>query len=112
MELKPGDKICKECNGSGIINPEKRFDGGTIVAICSSCDGDGKFDWIEQVVGKKQFIKNPDKSIIARVDAPDNPQEEDFYFDTTLKMPMIFINNKWKPFDYFGANFETKIRRN
>lgn len=111
MKLNPSDKMCLTCNGSGIIPPSERKDGGTIAAICSDCDGDGKFDWVEQVVGKKKFNIDPNRTIVAYVEPPDNPREADFYFNTTLKMPMIFTNNRWKPFDYFGDGYEAKSRR-
>lgn len=110
MDLNPGDKICEICNGSGMIGIEKRFDGGTIATICHVCDGDGKFDWIEQAVGKKRYVQNPDKPIVARMEAPSNPKEEDFYFDTVLKVPRIYRNNRWKIFDYFGENVGIKTR--
>jgi hypothetical protein len=104
--LNPSDKICDECNGTGYIIAEKRTDGGTIAAICRVCDGDGKFDWVEIIVGKKPFVRKRDKMIVSYYDPPSNPEEEDFYYDLTLKSPMLFRDGKWKPFDYFGAEYE------
>jgi hypothetical protein len=111
MILNPTDKICEECEGTGVIPVERRTDGGTIAAICPKCDGDGKFDWIEQAIGKKRFIRNPDTCIIALTEPPSNPKEEDYYFDTTLKIPRIYRNKEWKTFDYFGENVGIKTRR-
>ena len=55
MELEEGEIICLECNGSGrqgfTISHSKGSERLTI--NCQQCDGDGKFDWIENVLGKK-----------------------------------------------------------
>jgi DnaJ-class molecular chaperone len=49
-----GEEICKNCCGSGI----KPFPGSLVytkvVLRCSICNGNGKVDWIEKVVGVKQ----------------------------------------------------------
>ena len=49
LKLKFGEVICNECSGLG------RKSGTN--SICEKCDGDGKLDWVENIVGKrkKQF---------------------------------------------------------
>jgi len=43
MELKEGEVICPECNGTG----------GEGSWWCMHCHGTGKLDWVESIVGKK-----------------------------------------------------------
>lgn len=45
MELKESEIICDKCKGSG---------NSISHHLCSKCWGDGKMDWIENIVGKKQ----------------------------------------------------------
>jgi len=44
MKLKEGEIKCPECDGTGIDKKQ---------LFCFKCYGDGKLDWIETVVGKK-----------------------------------------------------------
>ncbi len=46
-KLKEGDVYCEKCNGIGIINQNPAWE-------CERCQGEGKLDWIENVVGKKK----------------------------------------------------------
>jgi len=43
---------CKECNGTGEIE----VTGVDYNYTCPVCKGDGKFDWIEAIVGKKHSL--------------------------------------------------------
>ena len=60
IELNDGDVICPKCKGSG--KPE--FNGikkGELFLTkpfpeCEHCNGEGKLDWVEAVVGKQKFI--------------------------------------------------------
>jgi RecJ-like exonuclease len=48
MNLNPGEIICDECLGTG---------ASLAYNLCPKCQGVGKLDWIEAVVGKKnEFI--------------------------------------------------------
>ena len=52
--LKPGDVICNKCNGSGDDSRYEEFlDKDKYYYKCPKCQGEGKLDWIENVVGKK-----------------------------------------------------------
>ena len=51
IELNDGEMICSRCDGSGVHY--NRNDKSTFV--CSKCNGDGKLDWIENIVGKFRF---------------------------------------------------------
>jgi DnaJ-class molecular chaperone len=66
LELKPGEVKCDKCKGTGIINnstyvvelPGVKYTSTTssesLIGIkCKKCKGEGKMDWIENVVGKK-----------------------------------------------------------
>jgi DnaJ-class molecular chaperone len=66
MDLKPGEIICDKCKGEGTIfypyNKQIRW------CECRKCQGDGKVDWIENVVGKEKqdFISGVDYGIKTR----------------------------------------------
>jgi len=45
-----GKVVCSKCSGVGVVR-EGWF--------CSKCWGDGKLDWIENVVGRKGFNIKP-----------------------------------------------------
>lgn len=42
--------VCSKCGGKG----KKRFEW-----LCPKCLGEGRLDWIENVVGKRRFIIRP-----------------------------------------------------
>ena len=50
--LGPGDHYCKHCNGTG-KDPRTVNDNPWGAWECDYCNGEGKLDWIENVVGKK-----------------------------------------------------------
>ena len=45
FKLKKGEVHCDKCAGSGVI---EKFE------VCTKCNGEGKLDWVEAVVGKKK----------------------------------------------------------
>ncbi len=49
--LEEGEYICSQCNGTGNLSNTPIF--GT----CPKCSGDGKVDWIENIVGKDRNRK-------------------------------------------------------
>jgi DnaJ-class molecular chaperone len=49
MKLNEGEVLCDNCNGSG----ESLFPYQALKKECTKCQGDGKLDWVEAVVGKK-----------------------------------------------------------
>jgi DnaJ-class molecular chaperone len=56
--------ICDRCEGDGIIfDRRKKFYEQweswyeTHTSVCPKCHGDGKLDWIENIVGKKESNK-------------------------------------------------------
>ncbi len=53
--LKDGDAfICKECGGTGKVREKRdRWSRRVVRRNCPVCEGDGKLDWIEKIVGKK-----------------------------------------------------------
>ncbi len=56
MDLILGEYICKECNGTGLLNsyrPKQPLDPIFIVYDCTWCEGSGKADWVTNIVGKK-----------------------------------------------------------
>ncbi len=64
-KLKKGEVKCDKCEGNGLAKKPKIFrdSGGTYITIdmnhtCRKCKGDGKLDWIENIVGKEQGTKS------------------------------------------------------
>ena len=57
-DLQIGEVICSQCNGKRRIKTDKpswwvvRFKA--VESLCPKCWGDGKMDWIENVIGKKR----------------------------------------------------------
>lgn len=58
MDLEDGEIICKKCEGTGkTIFTEQRGKGFYPIKIqCTRCKGEGKLDWIENLVGMKSII--------------------------------------------------------
>lgn len=61
MNLKQSEVICDKCKGTGydlkipqVENNETYYQNHY---PCDKCQGDGKLDWIEAVVGKKKSIR-------------------------------------------------------
>lgn len=52
IELKEGERFCFKCDGKGCA-PKKKEGLRTVMLKCNECLGDGKIDWIEEVIGKK-----------------------------------------------------------
>jgi len=56
-DLQDGEVVCSKCNGKRQIKTDKppwwRLNFKEL-EICSKCWGDGKLDWIENVIGKKK----------------------------------------------------------
>lgn len=48
IELFPGEEICQGCKGTGVsaINDHWQIQ-------CRKCHGEGKIDWISNVIGEK-----------------------------------------------------------
>lgn len=56
---------CNECNGTGRL-PDQIHGNVTFTnCICKKCQGVGKLDWIENVVGKKRNIHEIDAGLYA-----------------------------------------------
>mgnify|MGYP002628953280 CR=1 FL=1 len=63
MEIEPGEVICDKCNGTGetirlfMFNYSGMNEHGERKDMCPKCKGDGKLDWIDNVLGKKPVFK-------------------------------------------------------
>ncbi len=50
LKLEEGEMICDKCDGKGTIT--SRIDTNC-ASMCQKCQGLGKVDWVENIVGKK-----------------------------------------------------------
>lgn len=50
LNLEEGEIICDKCNGRGVNPIKNKFE---FPIPCNKCQGLGKLDWIENIVGKK-----------------------------------------------------------
>ncbi len=61
MNLKDGEVICNQCKGTGHPNNNKvNYNSRSLFPVphvCDKCNGVGKLDWIEVIVGKKHLRK-------------------------------------------------------
>lgn len=53
IELKDGEVVCPKCNGN-TLNNDPYYDSKDYETwYCDKCNGTGKLDWVENIVGKK-----------------------------------------------------------
>jgi len=52
LHLEEWEMLCNECNGSGDDPSSKTF-----TTICPKCQGAGKVDWLENILGKKRILR-------------------------------------------------------
>ena len=57
MELKEGEVLCPDCKGSGNQAKWDTIPDYRVTLECETCNGTGKLDWIEAVVGKKKELE-------------------------------------------------------
>ena len=57
MTINDDEVLCDKCNGLGYLLNEFRIskNNNKFHKVCPKCLGDGSFDWIENIVGKKDF---------------------------------------------------------
>ncbi len=61
MDLKEGEIICDKCRGTGSIKVKRdptKSGPYRPTMICLKCLGEGKFDWIENIIGVKTRFFN------------------------------------------------------
>ncbi len=65
MKVEEGEMACNDCKGTGNIE----FNADVLIT-CIKCQGAGKVDWIENIVGKKLLERIPtQKAIKAYINA-------------------------------------------
>jgi DnaJ-class molecular chaperone len=72
-KLKKGEIICDKCDGSGCI-PKKQWTMVDYKHIsydwsykCDKCKGEGKLDWVENVVGKKPLPEEVERERLRKI---------------------------------------------
>ena len=57
ITLEEGERFCTKCDGKGKVPRNNTILGQTVILlVCNECLGDGKIDWVEEVVGKKRMV--------------------------------------------------------
>jgi len=59
MNLTLGEVKCKRCKGRGLVRVNLR---DKLECMCPKCWGDGKLDWIENVIGRRGFSSSSDST--------------------------------------------------
>lgn len=54
VTLEEGEYFCRKCSGSGVVPRSNASNKVVGNLICDKCLGEGKLDWIEKAVGKRQ----------------------------------------------------------
>ena len=78
MDLKPGEIRCDQCDGKGFI--VNKYFGKP---VCNKCNGTGKLDWVEAVVGKKNNLH------------PYEPEKGFTYLNTRDDNVYTYDGNRW-----------------
>ncbi len=89
-KLKDHEMICSKCDGQG-------YDEALIK--CPKCLGDGKLDWVENVVGKNSKPENPMNFGIFWHEAsdtpPPGPSSNDAYINTKDNSMYVYDGKQW-----------------
>jgi len=98
MKLGPGEIKCYQCKGTGYELEINDYPYGyRIHPPCSKCNGDGKLDWIENIVGKK--IPNPTMNGVTWLPSstvkPKNAQVGQAYIDSNSDECYIYDGTVW-----------------
>jgi len=105
IKLNKGEIICPECNGIGIystsvnyhtveyrnekINIPTHIDRNE----CSKCKGEGKLDWVENLVGKNN--RNSSNITFGNF-GPSSPEKGNIYYDGTVECFRIYDGKTWQ----------------
>jgi len=98
MKLKEGEHICHKCDGKGSWYEETEF--GDLHTTCTWCWGNGKVDWIENVVGVQNPFVFDSSSITVSLHSsqPPSAQPGDLFIDNTdssVVVLMQYDGQKW-----------------
>lgn len=111
MDLKPGESICDKCNGTGIdknsiyvvrlpnsfyVPYEPPHVVKTICWLkCNKCLGEGKVDWIENIIRKRKPEFYIDSHLMRSTKKPIYPNDGDMYYNMSKKIVYLYAVNKW-----------------
>lgn len=60
MKLNKGEIVCPDCNGDSWIHEEVKEKGIVYTRYCRYCDGEGKLEWIDNLVNKNKLYTQKD----------------------------------------------------
>jgi hypothetical protein len=101
VNLKKGEYLCKPCNGWGrILNEDSLL--RTPFLKCPVCLGDGKLDWIENIVGKQEENIQGENTWRPRAvtgvivkNEPPNPKKGMKFYDMDKRCLKVFDGKDW-----------------
>lgn len=109
IKVGDGEVICDKCNGTGCL-AELQLRGIVRHDECPKCEGDGKLDWIDNVMGKKKSLREiPTQAAIEQyvdsvtsgltwhaADSPPNiPSKGDAFHNTSDNSMHVFDGKSW-----------------
>jgi len=95
MILEEGEMVCHKCKGKGHWYEESEF--GDSLIICQWCQGKGKVDWIENIVGARSefdFVDSGSFQISLSPDEPPKLAPGEMYVDSSGVL-MQYDGQKW-----------------
>ncbi len=92
--LDETEMICDKCNGKGIIPP--KLNSNAWPSICTKCQGDGKVDWISNIMGKPRNPQIYDtSSFVVYHTSPPIGSKGDMWFDPMTNRSKRFDGYRW-----------------
>lgn len=82
MNFKPGEMICEVCNGHRYIKKNN------VKIPCFHCQGTGKLDWIENIIGKTFQLSPCSRSTLG-------PWINSIFYDKVTNKLKQFDGKKW-----------------
>lgn len=67
FNLKEGEMVCRICGGVGKVRKIRPPRKTPFYVMCSHCQGTGRVDWVENIVGKKPMAKFSTDEIVEKL---------------------------------------------
>ncbi len=72
ITINEGEIRCSDCRGNGVISVKIGPGNRIRSSLCDKCQGEGKLDWVENIVGKKSdIVKMDSMDLVCEYNEPD-----------------------------------------